>query len=79
MHNFFHKRNCNFLKYAYILVVTCRKLKSEKCPLTPASPPPPPVVLHKGEVKPDTAPVVLHKREVKHDTAPVVLAGNARK
>ena len=35
----------NFPKYAYVLVVTFRKLKSEKCPITPAKPPPP---YHRG-------------------------------
>ena len=30
----------NIPKYAYVLVVTCRKLKSEKYPITPTNPPP---------------------------------------
>ena len=36
----------NTLEYAQVLVVTCRKLKSEKCPTTPTNPPPVAVVFN---------------------------------
>ena len=37
----FFLKKANFPKYALVLVVTCRKLNSEKCTITPATPPPP--------------------------------------
>ena len=58
-----------FPKYAWDLVGACRMLKSEKCPIIPASPPTPPITAAWGinETCPVTVEILFEQKSAIFD------------